>query len=188
MSRNKHHLSRRICSLKTCNVSDATDCAVSSYAQWCHFQLAVLIRLYKDSCIPFYYVSSHKTFRFYSHKRFSRICFGKFFWPWNVSFSVKKIYIWEHQSSCIPCYGSSSLRHKTFRLSDTKNGKFWWVFTKRKRSLAQGNVLTPVCHSVHTGGGFPACTGRGWWLSSMHWNCEKWAVCILLVCFLVWIP
>ena len=27
------------------------------------------------------------------------------------------------------------------------------IFTDRKRSLGQGNVFTPVCHSVHGGGG-----------------------------------
>ena len=26
------------------------------------------------------------------------------------------------------------------------------MFTARKRSLGQGNVFTPVCHSVHRGG------------------------------------
>ena len=26
------------------------------------------------------------------------------------------------------------------------------VFTARKRSLGQGNIFTPVCHSVHRGG------------------------------------
>ena len=26
------------------------------------------------------------------------------------------------------------------------------IFTVRKRSLGQGNVFTPVCHSVHRGG------------------------------------
>ena len=25
-------------------------------------------------------------------------------------------------------------------------------FTARKRSLGQGNIFTPVCHSVHRGG------------------------------------
>ena len=32
---------------------------------------------------------------------------------------------------------------------------FWmrWLFvTARKRSLGQGNILAPVCHSVHRGG------------------------------------
>ena len=27
------------------------------------------------------------------------------------------------------------------------------IFTARNRSLGQGNVFTPVCHSVHKGGG-----------------------------------
>ena len=26
------------------------------------------------------------------------------------------------------------------------------IFTSRKRSLGQGNIFTPVCHSVHRGG------------------------------------
>ena len=30
--------------------------------------------------------------------------------------------------------------------------------TARKRSLGQGNVFTPVCHSVHRGVSIPACT------------------------------
>ena len=28
-----------------------------------------------------------------------------------------------------------------------------WLVTARKRSLGQGNIFTPVCHSVHKGGG-----------------------------------
>ena len=35
------------------------------------------------------------------------------------------------------------------------------IFTARKRSLGQGNIFTPVCHSVHGGG------WRGWY-PSMH--------------------
>ena len=38
------------------------------------------------------------------------------------------------------------------------------VFTTRKRSLGQGNIFTPVCHSVHRGdggGGIPACIAGG---------------------------
>ena len=31
------------------------------------------------------------------------------------------------------------------------------LITARKRSLGQGNVFTPVCHSDHRGIGFPAC-------------------------------
>ena len=30
------------------------------------------------------------------------------------------------------------------------------IITARKRSLGQGNIFTPVCHSVH-GGGLPQC-------------------------------
>ena len=52
------------------------------------------------------------------------------------------------------------------------------------RILLECILVTHVCHSVHRGGvGFPACTGKGGWLPSMHW--EKRAVCILLECFLV---
>ena len=29
------------------------------------------------------------------------------------------------------------------------------IFTARKRSLGQGNIFAPVCHSVHSGGGVP---------------------------------
>ena len=31
------------------------------------------------------------------------------------------------------------------------------VVTARKRSLGQGNIFAPVCHSVHRGKGIPAC-------------------------------
>ena len=35
------------------------------------------------------------------------------------------------------------------------------VFTARKRSLGQGNIFTPVCHSVHGGGGVRGCSRGG---------------------------
>ena len=36
------------------------------------------------------------------------------------------------------------------------------IITARKRSLGQGNIFTPVCHSVHGGGGtIPACIAGG---------------------------
>ena len=35
-------------------------------------------------------------------------------------------------------------------LNDVNIWKF--IFTARKRSLGQGNIFTPVCHSVHRGG------------------------------------
>ena len=36
------------------------------------------------------------------------------------------------------------------------------MFTARKRSLGQGNIFTPVCHSIH-GGGVPGPGGCAWW-------------------------
>ena len=38
--------------------------------------------------------------------------------------------------------------------------KFSLIFTARKRSLGQGNIFTPVCHSVHGGGG--VCLSACW--------------------------
>ena len=46
------------------------------------------------------------------------------------------------------------------------------IFTARKRSLGQGNIFTPVCHSVHRGGhawllwgaGVRGCSGGHVWL------------------------
>ena len=38
------------------------------------------------------------------------------------------------------------------------NGRIWHLFTAHKRSLGQGNIFAPVCHSVHGGstwGGTP---------------------------------
>ena len=41
--------------------------------------------------------------------------------------------------------------------NDIRTSFFWpSVFTARKRSLGQGNIFTPVCHSVH-GGGLSQC-------------------------------
>ena len=41
------------------------------------------------------------------------------------------------------------------------------IFTTRKRSLGQGNIFTPVCHSVHRGGAWSqeGCLlpGGAWW-------------------------
>ena len=51
---------------------------------------------------------------------------------------------------------------------------FWFskccVFTARKRSLGQGNIFTPVCHSVHRGRG--GCLSA-WWDNTTHplWPC-----------------
>ena len=56
----------------------------------------------------------------------------------------------------------TTVQHIAFNVStyllDNNNGL---IFTARQRSLGQGNVYTPVCHSVHGGGGssvsVPAC-------------------------------
>ena len=80
------------------------------------------------------------------------------------------------------------------------------VITARKRSLGQGNIFNPVCHSVHggvpgpvgvcliwgggacsrgvcSGGGGGACSGGAWWRPPGRLLLR--AVRILLVCILV---
>ena len=63
------------------------------------------------------------------------------------------------------------------------------LVTARKRSLGQGNVFTPVCHSVHGGG---VCIQRGLGLGrppshGILWDTiNKRVVRILLECILVW--
>ena len=44
--------------------------------------------------------------------------------------------------------------------------------TARKRSLGQGNIFTPVCHSVHTGvpGGDPPPDGYCYGRYASYWN------------------
>ena len=44
------------------------------------------------------------------------------------------------------------------------------LFTARKRSLGQGNIFTPVCHSVHRGGHAKLLGGGHAWLlgGGMH--------------------
>ena len=46
---------------------------------------------------------------------------------------------------------------------------FFSISTARKRSLGQGNVFTPVCHSVHSGGNLVWCQFlSGWRGVSVH--------------------
>ena len=40
----------------------------------------------------------------------------------------------------------------TISLNYLKHNLQFFVITARKRSLGQGNMFTPVCHSVHRGG------------------------------------
>ena len=62
-----------------------------------------------------------------------------------------------------------------------------FILTVRKRSLGQGDVLTPVCHSVH--GGLHRGRGLGRHLPAPHQiardTVNEQAVCILLECILV---
>ena len=80
------------------------------------------------------------------------------------------------------------------------------IIIARKRSLAQGNIFTPVCHSVHRGacvvvGGVHVCGGHAWLqggmcgcrgacvVGGMHRiqqdTVNERVVCILLECILV---
>ena len=61
------------------------------------------------------------------------------------------------------------------------------LITARKRSLGQGNIFAPVCHSVHGGGGVPqAGTPPGQVHPRACWDTvNKRAVRILLECILV---
>ena len=43
----------------------------------------------------------------------------------------------------------------TYNLLRVFSLNFTYIITARKRSLGQGNIFTPVCHSVH-GGGYPS--------------------------------
>ena len=42
---------------------------------------------------------------------------------------------------------------KSFKKTLKHEWEWTEVFTARKRSLGQGNIFAPVCHSVHRGGG-----------------------------------
>ena len=59
------------------------------------------------------------------------------------------------------------------------------IFTARKRSLGQGNIFTPVCHSVHRGG------GHVWLLRGVHGcgggMCGCWGACMVAGGH-VWLP
>ena len=45
------------------------------------------------------------------------------------------------------------------------------LFTARKRSLGQGNIFTPVCHSVHRG------RGLAWFLGGDVHGCSRGGMC-----------
>ena len=89
--------------------------------------------------------------------------------------------------------------------SDTSRQRNSWTSLPLAMKLRQGNVFTPVCHSVHRGVSVPACTtghmtrgvsvqGISVWESLSRWvetpgqkppYRNEWAVCILLECILV---
>ena len=70
------------------------------------------------------------------------------------------------------------------------------IFTARKRSLGQGNIFTPVCHSVHRGGvhvwllpgghawllpgGMRGCLGGHAWLLKGGHVWFYWGPCVVL--------
>ena len=69
--------------------------------------------------------------------------------------------------------------------------------TARKRSLGQGNIFTPVCHSVHRGGmrgcsqgGMHGCSGGHVWLfqGGVH-GCSRGGMCGFIrggMCGFIW--
>ena len=62
------------------------------------------------------------------------------------------------------------------------------VITARKRSLGQGNILTPVCHSVHRGGACVVAPG-GACMHGFIWGGHAWfylGACMVLFRGCVW--
>ena len=53
------------------------------------------------------------------------------------------------------------------------------IFTARKRSLGQGNIFTPVCHSVH-GGGMRGCSWGACVVALGGMRGFIWGVCMVL--------
>ena len=68
---------------------------------------------------------------------------------------------WTSFGRLLPSHLKPKFRNEVPLISiifDTLGDGELWLVTARKRRLGQGNVFTPVCHSVHRGGvGFPAC-------------------------------
>ena len=60
------------------------------------------------------------------------------------------------------------------------------LVTARKRSLGQGNIFTPVCHSVHSGGmrGYPG--GHAWLPVGHAWLPLGWHAWLQGQCMVVW--
>ena len=47
---------------------------------------------------------------------------------------------------------------------------FYWTFYRPKRSFGQGNIFTPVCHSVHRGGGVLLARPPPAWRTPPGWR------------------
>ena len=54
------------------------------------------------------------------------------------------------------------------------------IFTARKRSLGQGNIFTPVCHSLYRGG-MHGCTGGHAWFYSGGCMVLFGGVCVVFI-------
>ena len=57
----------------------------------------------------------------------------------NLLLRTNILFVWQHSNEILPSFSSAATMDK--------------LFTARKRSLGQGDVFTPVCHSVHGGRG-----------------------------------
>ena len=53
------------------------------------------------------------------------------------------------------------------------------MITARKRSLGQGNIFTPVCHSVHRGGVHGCSGGCAWFLWGGMRGCSQGGSCMV---------
>ena len=82
------------------------------------------------------------------------------------------------------CFARPTVRY-TASANEIKKEIMTILITARKRSLRQGNVFTPVCHSV-LGPGEVVClwVGGGGAHLRQRWPLKR-AVCILLECILV---
>ena len=122
---------------------------------------------------------------------------------------LKRNVLFQNTQTMVPCMRFCNVQKTYLILRTYYSGqkKLQWVkcffFSdfNRERSLGQGNVFIPVCHSVHGGGG-GSPTGRGLHLGEEGSayrgtaskrvgqtppQLEKRAVCILLECFIVFL-
>ena len=109
--------------------------------------------------------NSRRYFRYMRniHPKFHNGCFLGAFSPVTKQ---EDVWVWDVLPSVVPCRAAS---HSVLTLTETASPKKLWtetrvssfinvsknmfrtIFTARKRSLGQGNIFVPVCHSVHRG-------------------------------------